>query len=190
MARIRRKLFHTYANLDLPIQWQDEQVATWASSNNISTRRDCMAYKSSLYAAFNNNKSLKAFPELKWFAGMTQLLRYAFRYCQNLEEIELPPNITFIGAQCFDGAKKLGPDFVIPAKVSQIDWYAFHDCTGIKRFKVLNPTPPTVESIASVFSSDTAQFYVPDESVETYKAADRWAEAADRIHPLSEWVDE
>lgn len=186
MGRIRRKLFHTYANLDLPIQWQDEQVAK-VMGVDIKTRRQAAAFNSNMYAAYNSNKDLRRFPELKWFTGMTDLLRYAFRYCPNLEEIELPPNLTFIGAQCFDGDAKLGPDFVIPPKVAKIDWYAFHGCTGIKRFKVLNPTPATLQS--GVFT-DSAEFYVPDESVETYKATGYWAELADRIHPMSEWVDE
>ena len=190
MARIRRKLFHTYANLDLPIQWQDEQVAAYMEEKGVKTRRQAMAYVGNMYAAFASNSNLRWFPELKWFAGMPKLLRYAFRYCPNLEEIELPPNITCIGQQCFDGDKKLGPDFVIPPKVAQIDWYAFHDCTGIKNFKVLNPTPPTVESIASVFSSDTAEFYVPDDAVETYKAASGWSAYASRIHPMSECPSE
>lgn len=184
--RIRRKLFHTYANLDLPIQWQDEQVATWAKNESISTRRDCKAFKNNMYAAFTANEELRYFPELRWFTGMTNLLRYAFRYCPNLEEIELPPNITFIGAQCFDGDAKLGPDLVIPVGVKQIDWYAFHDCAGIKRFKVLNPTPATLGTDAF---TTKARFYVPDESVETYKAASVWSDMADRIHPMSEWED-
>ena len=188
MRTLRRRLMASYANLDLPVKWKDEQVAAYMEENGIKTRRQAMAWKDNMYAAFTGNSNLRWFPELKWFAGIPQLLRYAFRYCPNLEEIELPPNITLIGAQCFDGDKKLGPDFVIPPKVSQIDWYAFHDCTGIKRFKVLNPTPPSGEISPSF--TDTAQFYVPDESVETYKAADRWAGVADRIHPLSEWADE
>lgn len=190
MRTLRRRLMESYANLDLPIKWKDEQVAAYMEKNGIKTRRQAMAYKGNMYAAFVSNSNLRWFPELKWFAGMPHLLRYAFRSCPNLEEIELPPNITLIGAQCFDGDKKLGPDFVIPPKVSQIDWYAFHDCTGIKRFKVLNPTPPTISEKAYSPFTDTAQFYVPDESVETYKTTGNWAELADRIHPLSEWMDE
>ena len=46
MRRIRRRLFHTYANLDLPIQWQDDVIAEWAKGKSIGTRRDCMAVTS------------------------------------------------------------------------------------------------------------------------------------------------
>lgn len=186
----RRKIIGNV--LDAPVRWKDKEVATHFAIYKVTTRRQAMAYNNNLYAAFTSNSKLRWFPEFKWFVGMRDLLRYAFRYCPNLEEIELPKNLTFIGAQCFDGDKKLGPDFVIPSKVAKIDWYAFHDCTGIKRFKVLNPTPPTVESMDSAFSvsTNTIQFYVPDESVETYKADAKWGVAADRIHPLSEWVGE
>lgn len=186
MRTLRRKLMMSYANLDLPIKWKDEQVALVAGKT-IKTRRDAMAFKSNMYAAYTSNSNLRWFPEFKWFTGMTDLLRYAFRYCPNLEEIELPRNLTFIGAQCFDGDVKLGPDFVIPSKVAKIDWYAFHGCTGIKRFRVLNPTPATIG--ADCFPT-TARLYVPDGSLGAYKAASVWGDMADRIHPLSEWSDE
>lgn len=189
---MRRRLMTSYANLDLPVKWKDEQVAAYMAKYKVYTRADAAASRDNLYAAFTGNSNLRWFPEYKWFTGVTDLLRYAFRYCPNLEEIELPRNLKFIGAQCFDGDKKLGPDFVIPSKVAQIDWNAFNDCTGIKRFKVLNPTPPTVAKLTGSYPvfTDTAQFYVPDESVETYKADAKWGVVADRIHPLSEWVDE
>ncbi len=184
MRTLRRRLITSYANLDLPVKWQDEQVAAYTAQQKIYTRKDAAAWKDNMYAAFTSNSSLRRFPEFKWFTGMTDLLRYAFRYCPNLEEITLPVNLTFIGAQCFDGDKKLGPDFVIPPKVAKIDWYAFHDCTGIKRFKVMNTAPPTISDMPT-----TAKYYVPDESVEAYKAAENWSEFASKIHPLSEWVD-
>lgn len=185
----RRKIMGNV--LDAPVRWKDKEVATYLAKYKVTTRRQAMAYNDNMYAAFTSNSKLRRFPEFKWFVGMRDLLRYAFRYCPNLEEIELPRNLTFIGAQCFDGDKKLGPDFVIPSKVAKIDWNAFNDCTGIKRFKVLNPTPPTVLDLVGEYPvfTDTAQFYVPDESVETYKADAKWGVAADRIHPLSEWEE-
>lgn len=185
----RRKIMGNV--LDAPVRWKDKEVETYLTRYKVTTRRQAMACNLNFYAAFTSNSKLRWFPEFKWFTGMKDLLRYAFRYCPNLEEIELPKNLTFIGAQCFDGDKKLGPDFVIPSKVARIDWNAFNDCTGIKRFKVLNPTPPKVERIDGKYPifTDTAQFYVPDESVETYKADAKWGVVADRIHPLSEWAE-
>lgn len=112
----RRKIMGNV--LDAPVRWKDKEVATVFAKFNVTTRRQAMAYKDNLYAEFNANSNLRWFPEFKWFVGMKDLLRYAFRYCPNLEEIELPKNLTFIGAQCFDGDKKLGPDFVIPSKVA------------------------------------------------------------------------
>lgn len=37
--------------------------------------------------------------------------------------------------------------------------------------------------------SDLLTFYVPDESVEAYKAAENWSKYADKIKPLSEYVE-
>lgn len=180
----RRKIMGNV--LDAPVRWKDREVAKYLARTKVTTRRQAMASNDNFYAAFSSNSNLRRFPEFKWFVGMRDLLRYAFRYCPNLEEIELPKNLTFIGAQCFDGDKKLGPDFVIPVGVAKIDWYAFHDCTGIKRMKVLNPIPPTGTGDPSAVT----QFYVPDKSVEAYQAASDWSKMADRIHPLSEWVGE
>lgn len=180
----RRKIMGNV--LDAPVRWKDKEVAKYLARIKVTTRRQAVASNDNFYAAFSSNSNLRRFPEFKWFVGMRDLLRYAFRYCPNLEEIELPKNLTFIGAQCFDGDKKLGPDFVIPVGVAEIDWYAFHDCTGIKRMKVLNPIPPTGTGDPSAVT----QFYVPDKSVEAYKAADIWSGLASKIHPMSEWVDE
>ena len=277
MGRIRRKLFYTYANLDLPIQWQDEQVATWASGKSISTRRDCMAVGSS-DVNFCNNKSLKTFPELKWFTGIkdlsgsafygcssltsisipdgvTSIGGWAFMYCSSLTSITLPDTLTSIGDSAFyscrsltsielpdkltsignnafmycssltsisipDGVTSIAqnafmycrslasisiPDGVteisdcafmgctklasvkIPSKLKAIGVLAFYGCTSLTKIRLKAATPPAITS--NTFTA-TAEFYVPDDAVDTYKAASGWSDYASRIHPMSECPSE
>ena len=185
MGRIRRKLFYTYANLDLPIQWQDEQVATWASGKSISTRRDCMAVGSS-DVSFRNNKSLKTFPELKWFTGIKELSQSAFDGCTSLASITIPDGVTSIGRFAFYGCSSL-TSIELPDGVTSIGQSAFDSCTSLTQIRLKAATPPAITS--NTFTA-TAEFYVPDDAVDTYKAASGWSDYASRIHPMSECPSE
>lgn len=251
---IRRKLFHTYANLDLPIQWQDEQVATWASGKNISTRRDCMAV-TSIDQSFENNKSLKNFSELKWFTGVKSLYNFMFNNCPALTHIELPASLTSIDTNdvfhnctalenidlthvtsltgwrtfqgctsltevylpecldvdhmCFEGCTSLKTVIIpkvknigyrpfgnctalkritLPASVTNIWNDAFYNCTALKVIILEGTTPPALDTNAH--RNHSAEFYVPDDAVDTYKAASGWSDYASRIHPMSECPSE
>ena len=85
-------------------------------------------------------------------------MRETFRHCRNLNKIEIPSGVT---------------------GMSYTFWNAI-----IRELTLLPTTPP--------YYSDTLQYqyglqtiYVPDESVDTYKAATGWSEFADMIKPLS-----
>lgn len=251
---IRRKLFHTYANLDLPIQWQDEQVAAWASGKNISTRRDCMAVTST-DQSFRNNNSLKVFPEFKWFTGVKKLCSSMFNGCKSLTHISLPASLTSIGSddvfcgctalesidlshvtaltgwrifkgctsltevylpecldvdhQAFEGCTSLKTVIIpkvknigyrpfgnctalkritLPASVTNIWADAFYGCTALKVIILEGTTPPALDTNAH--RNHSAEFYVPDDAVDTYKAASGWSGYASRIHPMSECPSE
>lgn len=316
----------SYANLDLPIKWKDEQVAKWASEKGLKTRRDCMKMGSIGEADFSGNTELLDFPELKLFTwiketefkaffkctnlthvslpeGLTSIGTgsfarcaslssidlprslatigdYAFQDCSSLTHIELPYGLTSIGKGAFSSCSSLAitkiPDSVtsigvqafwgckgithlelpkgikaidegaflyctnmtidklpdgltaiegftfshcqslaiteLPSGVASIGAHAFFDCpklaitelpegvttigygafsgdSNITRLKVLSPTPPSLDLAEGLnnFPSVT-QLYVPDDSLEAYKAADGWGKMADRIHPMSEWV--
>ena len=277
MARIRRKLFHTYANLDLPIQWQDPVVEAWASGKNISTRRDCMAVTST-DQSLRGNKSLKVFPEFKWFTGVKKLYGSMFNSCDSLTHIELPDSLTSIGDNAFydcksltsislpDSLTSIGSYYVfrgctklenidlshvtsltgwwafqictslksvylpecldvdhqafesctslktvimpkvknigyrpfgnctslerldLPASVTNIWNDAFLGCTALKVITIAATTPPALDTTA--LRGQSAEFYVPDDAVETYKAASGWSAYASRIHPMSECPSE
>lgn len=178
----------SYANLDLPIKWKDEQVATWAASKGYVSRRDCMAVKSISGTDFRGNAELRSFTELKWFTGLVELSNSTFANCTALEEIALPQGVRTLYGQVFRQCAALR-NITLPSSVQQINGYAFLYCKSMKWAKVLNPTPPKLYTGMPPFGGTDCEFYVPDDAVDTYKAADEWSEMTDRIHPLSEWVD-
>ena len=301
MRRIRRRLFYTYANLDLPIQWQDDVIAEWAKGKSIGTRRDCMAVTSFLRSELKG-KSLETFPEFRWFTEikswdvaifeycvklkdvslpdtMPKITDWAFNGCTSLALTSLPEGITSIGARAFSGCTSLAltslPEGItsigdyafdgctslaltsLPEGITSIGNWAFRGCTslaltslpegitsiedsafrycpnmrvtvipdsvtsigkwaladweyptrmtiptslasigdwglrfnkGLKYIRLKATTPPTLEN--AIYLGDSTQIYVPNESVDAYKAADVWSAIASRIHPVSEWAEE
>ena len=58
--------------------------------------------------------------------------------------------------------------------------------SGFKVLVMKAVTPPTIQNNTFMGLSNTAAFYVPDESVEAYKAATNWSAYASRISPISQ----
>ena len=58
--------------------------------------------------------------------------------------------------------------------------------TALETIIMRAPTPPTINTATFAGAPATARFYVPDASVDDYKAAPIWSTYAARIHPLSE----
>lgn len=190
MRTMRRRLMTSYANPDLPIRWQDEQVAAWATGKGLETRRDCIEVRSIASDDFRGNTELRRFPELRWFTRLAEISNGTFMNCSRLEDIALPDGIKVLYGQAFRGCTAL-KSLTLPSSIGRINGYVFSGCASIGWIRVLNPTPPTLDTDMPPFSATNSllQFYVPDGSVEAYKAADAWKTYAGRIHPLSEWVE-
>lgn len=92
----------------------------------------------------------------------------SFRDLENLEFVRLPKTLVSIPSD------------------------NFMNCKNLKTVILQSVNPPTMTTGYGVpFSNcnDLLVFYVPDESVEAYKQADVWSQYADRIKPLSEYVE-
>ena len=91
----------------------------------------------------------------------------------------------------FRNSKKL--EFVrMPSTITQIGISAFYHCKALQTIIVEAITPPTLGENAftdTPIASKTGTIYVPDASVDAYKAASGWATYADIIKPLSEYVE-
>lgn len=99
-------------------------------------------------------------PELKGQNGWG-----CFSSCSELTYVKLPSTMTVIGDGAFRGDSKL--------KVVIIDASA----------------PATLASNAFASTASDLSIYVPDGSVEAYKTTSNWSTYADRIKPLSKYVE-
>ena len=78
---------------------------------------------------------------------------------------------------------------ILPDTITYIGWGAFSGCTSLRTFIVLASTPPSLQSDTFNSTNSTFFIYVPDASVDAYKAATNWSTYADRIKPLSEYIE-
>ena len=98
--------------------------------------------------------------------ALTQIDGYAFKNCRSLEQIRLPSGCSSIAIQ------------------------AFNSCTKLSTIIIEAQTPPTLQSAVFDNNASGRLFYVPDASVDAYKAATNWSTYADQIKGLSELPNE
>lgn len=116
--------------------------------------------------------------------GVTAIYNCAFRNCQRLLSVSLPSSMTFIDSYTFQDCWDL-KNVVIPANTTRIGKYAFSNCYSLKSMVVSSSTPPV---FGETTLNDACTIFVPNNSVETYKAAEAWSTFADRIQPQTGWT--
>lgn len=94
--------------------------------------------------------------------GVANVANASFHYCYALEGATIPSSVTSIGQN------------------------AFAHCRAMTELVVLATTPPTLGNNALNGTTALASIYVPDASVEAYKAATNWSTYASIIKPISE----
>lgn len=145
--------------------------------------------------------------------GITSIGKYGFCNCPNLALESLPNGITSIGTYGFYNCAKITIKS-IPNNVTIIDDYAFQKCASItemtclgnitiiksnafnqcstlSKFMLPNITSVPTLSTKSAFTetpiaSGTGYIYVPDDLVNSFKAATNWSTYADQIKGISE----
>ncbi len=120
--------------------------------------------------------------------GVTSIGNYAFQGCYSLTSLVIPEGVTSIGAQSFQNCYSL-TSLVIPSSVTTILTSAFQMGNHMVTIKSLPATPPTITNTTFGNMSKLEYIYVPDDSVETYKAATNWVAFADNILPMSEYTE-
>ena len=118
-----------------------------------------------LQSVGNSCFELSKISNIEFPEGFTTLSYRAFYTCTSLAKVVLPTTVTTIGTQAFN-FKGYGPTNPTVAVV------------------IKSETPPTAQGDLGIGENTT--IYVPDESVNAYKAATNWASCADRIRGLSE----
>lgn len=122
---------------------------------------------------FEENSVLKSIPN------------YGFQVCSSLPKLTLPNSITTIGAYSFSQCALTF--FEMGENIKSISDNAFTNCTALKTLIIKTVTPPSI--YATTFKNVTFDaIYVPDQSVEAYKAKTNWSALGDFIFPLSSYI--
>lgn len=172
---------------------------SFAKSPDGMTAKECANIKvnegtTSNFDFQNYNFSGESFDGLKYFTGLTWIPNSAFFYCY-LTGVTLPETVTKIGSNAFRWSRfPSNYRFVVPASVTFIDvrstTYQSKAGSTLIDFVFKGTTPP---SVSRTSLSYVRNIYVPDEAVDTYKAAwgnitfdDTTGTALDKIKPMSE----
>ena len=96
-----------------------------------------------------------------------------FYDCSSLTSIDIPSSVTSIGVACFSGCESL-TSIDIPSSVTSLGYACFSCCKSIKTMTCEIPT-----AIKGYFFSGTpieqATLYVPESSLDSYKATSPWS---------------
>ena len=120
------------------------------------------------------------------FPLVTTMEDGCFRQMTNLASANLPL-VTALPANAFRESTIRTADF---AAVTNINRTAFTDCTSFETLIIRTPSVCVISDISvalrgSKIASGTGYIYVPDNLVDSYKAATNWVTLANQIKPIS-----
>ena len=111
--------------------------------------------------------------------SVTTIDSYAFYKCSRLTSVTFGDSVTTIGYFAFAFCSNLN-SVTIPDSVTQISSYAFGYCYGLRYVYCKAVIPPSLGGTSAFFDIKSS-YYVPMESVDTYKGAEYWSEYASAI---------
>lgn len=117
--------------------------------------------------------------------GLITIGAYSFLQCTGLSSVTIPNSVTTISDYAFMSIGENFTTLVIGSGITSIGNCVFDGNNKLKNITILATTPPTLGS--SVFNTkgmSGRKFYVPAESVETYKAASGWSSFASQIEAI------
>lgn len=143
------------------ISWKFVSVGVTKLPQGI-TQAQCAAV-SSLGTSFKSNTLIVNADELVHFTSVTSFADLSFLQCTRLRKITFHSGVRTLGNQLLR-----------------------ESTTNAIRILCYPSTPPTIRN--NNFYVTPASVYVPDDTVDTYKAADGWSRYASKIKPLSEYT--
>lgn len=114
--------------------------------------------------------------------SLTELGAYAFFYCDKAKKLKISNQLVDIPEYTFAGCKAV-ETIEIPASILTIGQHAFDNCIGAQYISCAAPTPPTCGEGVFTNIDKSTPLYVPQASIDAYKAADQWKDFTD-IRPL------
>ncbi len=129
---------------------------------------------------FQENKYITSFDELKYFTRLKNLREDTFVKTFNLKSITIPGSVEIVGHWAFDQSGI--EEITIMDGVKEIE-FAFANCYHLNTIYIYCKTPPTM-SEGKILSKDQYTIYVPAESLNAYKTADKWSNLSDKIKAM------
>ena len=117
--------------------------------------------------------------------SVTSIGAWAFRNCRGLTSITIPNSVTSIEYNAFYECTGL-ISVTIPNSVTSIGDNAFYSCSNISNVYVKGINPPSIEYNTFPYL-DSARFYVPCQSVSTYKNTSNWSGLSSLIYGKNFW---
>ena len=121
-------------------------------------------------------------------SGVTIIESNTFDDCYYVTSIELPSGLISIESSAFIRCRSLA-SITIPASLESLYSSAFSGCSSLSSIECLAANPPKGGS--NMFYGTSCPIYVPESSVDKYKAAAYWSDYKDRItaRKVCEYVD-
>lgn len=115
--------------------------------------------------------------------SVTSLTHYfpVLQHCTNLEKVILNSIIT--AEKTFEGCSALR-EVLLGEQLTRLTYFMFSGCIKMESLVIKATTPPTIDNHTFSNCPEFA-IYVPDTSVEAYKAATGWISYADRIKSVN-----
>lgn len=178
----------------------------WAAHSDYMTLKEAQRV-TSVGTVFKSS-SIGDFHEFQYFTSVTSLVQMAFRG-STITDITFPNSIVSIDQYAFnncagltsiklnEGVKTVGNQWIwqtnnmklidFPSTMTTMNSLGFQTNGRISYVCICRATtPPSLGN--SSYTNALLAFYVPDDSVDLYKAASKWANFATKIKPLSEYI--
>ena len=107
----------------------------------------------------------------------------AFSFCHNLVSVNIPNSVTSIQDSAFRDCTSL-VNITIPSSVLSIGPSVFYNCTSLLNVTMESTIPPTLDLDVFEYNPSGRKIYVPVESVNVYKNAEKWSRYANDIVPI------
>nr|DAU26765.1 MAG TPA: hypothetical protein [Caudoviricetes sp.] len=140
---------------------------------------------------FANDENIQSFDELRYFISL-KWMNMTFRNCPNLVgTLIIPASVMGIGGACIFKTKLTGVEFL--AQNFKWNHGAIWECKLLKWIKMHSVEVPQKKTLNNQYPFDsqimnnTWKLYVPDESVEKYRADHNFQNLGERIRPMSEF---
>lgn len=116
-------------------------------------------------------------------SGVTKVTSFGFENCSSLTSITIPEGVTNIEYGGFLNCNSL-TSLVMPSTITYFGGSSLKDCSSLTSLTILATTPPSTLGTDALKNTNNCIIYVPSESVNAYKTANKWSSYASRIQAI------